>query len=66
MAANKKLATLHMGYNRVITGLVTMPDSDGYYEVQIVKIENPIVDDWKENDVVKIGKELIQNVIWNT
>ena len=64
MASNKKLAALEMDYGRTIHGFVTIPESDGYLEVQIVKIENPIVDDWRENEVVKISKELIKNVIW--
>lgn len=64
MASNKKLAELEMDYGRTIHGFVTIPESDGYLEVQIVKIENPIVDDWRDNDVVKISKELIKNVIW--
>lgn len=64
--ANKKLARLHMalGTDRVITGLVTIPESDGYLEVQVVKVENPIREDWKENDVVKLSKELIKQVEW--
>jgi len=64
MASNKKLAALEMDYGRTIHGFVTIPESDGYLEVQIVKIENPIVYDWHENEVVKISKELIKNVIW--
>jgi len=64
MASNKKLAALEMDYGRTIHGFVTIPESDGYLEVQIVKIENPITDDWHENEVVKISKELIKNVIW--
>lgn len=55
-----------MGQGRIITGLVTIPESDGYLEVQIVKIDNPITDDWQENEVVKISKELIKNVIWKS
>jgi|GEM_PF-5125781 len=64
MSTNKKLAALEMDYGRTIHGFVTIPESDGYLEVQIVKIENPIVDDWKENEVIKISKELIKNIIW--
>ena len=64
--ADKKLAVLEMDYGRTITGLITIPESDGYLEVQIVKIENPIVGDWRENDVVKISKEIIKNVIWKS
>lgn len=64
MNTNKKLAALQLDYGRTIHGFVTIPESDGYLEVQIVKIENPIIDDWQENDVVKISKELIKNVIW--
>jgi len=66
MASNKKLATLQLDYGRTIHGFVTIPESDGYLEVQIVKIENPIVGDWRENEVVKISKELIKNVIWKS
>lgn len=66
MATNKKLAALQLDYGRTIHGFVTIPESDGYLEVQIVKIENPIVDDWRDNDVVKISKELIKNVIWKS
>ena len=62
--ADKKLAALQLDCGRTIHGFVTIPESDGYLEVQIVKIENPIVDDWSDNDVVKISKELIKNVIW--
>ena len=66
MATNKKLAALQLDYGRIIHGFVTIPESDGYLEVQIVKIENPITNDWKENEVVKISKELIKNVIWKS
>jgi len=66
MATNKKLAALEMDYGRTIHGFVTIPESDGYLEVQILKIENPIVDDWRENEVIKISKELIKNVIWKS
>jgi hypothetical protein len=66
MATNKKLAALQLDYGRTIHGLVTIPESDGYLEVQIVKIENPIADDWEDNEVVKISKELIKNVIWKS
>ena len=62
--ADKKLAALEMESGRTIHGFVTIPESDGYLEVQIVKIENPIVDDWRDNEVIKISKELIKNVIW--
>ena len=62
--ADKKLAVLEMDYGRIITGLITIPESDGYLEVQIVKIDNPIAGDWCENEVVKISKEIIKNVIW--
>ncbi len=62
--ADKKLAVLEMDYGRTIHGFVTIPESDGYLEVQIVKIDNPITDDWQENDVVKISRDLIKNVIW--
>lgn len=61
---NKKQARLHMGQGRIITGLVTIPESDGYLEVQVVKVDNPIRDDWKENEVVKISKELIKQIEW--
>lgn len=61
---NKKLASLHMGGDRVITGLVTIPESDGYLEVQVVKVENPIRNDWRENEVVKISKSLINQIQW--
>lgn len=64
MSTNKKLAALEMDYGRTIHGFVTIPESDGYLEVQIVKIDNPITYDWQENEVVKISKELIKNVIW--
>lgn len=60
----KKQARLHMGGDRVITGLVTIPESDGYLEVQVVKVENPIRDDWRENEVVKISKSLINQIQW--
>lgn len=53
-----------MGGDRVITGLVTIPESDGYLEVQVVKVENPIRDDWRENEVVKISKSLINQIQW--
>jgi len=66
MASNKKLAALQLDYGRTIHGFVTIPESDGYLEVQIVKIDNPITDDWRENEVVKISKELIRNVIWKS
>jgi hypothetical protein len=66
MSTNKKLAAIEMDYGRTIHGFVTIPESDGYLEVQIVKIENPIVDDWRENEVIKISKELIKNVIWKS
>ena len=64
--ADKKLGALEMGSGRTIHGFVTIPESDGYLEVQIVKIDNPITDDWQENEVVKISKELIKNVIWKS
>ncbi len=64
MSTNKKLAALEMDHGRTIHGFVTIPESDGYLEVQIVKIENPIVDDWKENEVIKISKEIIKNITW--
>lgn len=64
MASNKKLAALEMDCGRIIHGFVTIPESDGYLEVQIVKIENPIAGDCRENEVVKISKELIKNLIW--
>ena len=64
MTTNKKLAALEMDCGRIIHGFVTIPESDGYLEVQIVKIDNPIAGDWRENEVVKISKELIKNVIW--
>lgn len=60
----KKQARLHMGGDRVITGLVTIPESDGYLEVQIVKVDNPIQNDWMENEVVKISKSLIKQIQW--
>lgn len=60
----KKQARLHMGQGRIITGLVTIPESDGYLEVQVVKVENPIRDDWRENEVVKISKSLINQIQW--
>jgi len=66
MASNKKLATIQLDYGRTIHGFATIPESDGYIEVQIVKIENPISGDWSENEVVKISKELIKNVIWKS
>ena len=62
--ADKKLAALQLDYGRTIHGFVTIPESDGYLEVQIVKIDNPIPGDWHDNGVVKISKELIKNVIW--
>ena len=62
--ADKKLAALQLDSGRTIHGFVTSPESDGYLEVQIVKIENPIVDDWGENEVIKVSKELIKNVVW--
>lgn len=62
--SEKKLAVLTMDYGRTITGLVHLPASDNYYLVEIVKIENPIRDDWQTNDMVKIGKTLIQNLEW--
>ena len=34
-----------MDAGRIITGLITIPESDGYLEVQRSKIENPIVSD---------------------
>jgi hypothetical protein len=64
MATNKKLAALQLDCGRTIHGFVTIPESDGYLEVQIVKIENPIPGDWVGNDAIKISKELIKNVIW--
>lgn len=51
-----------MGGDRIIAGLVTIPESDGYLEVQVVKVENPIKNDWRENEVVKISKELIKQI----
>lgn len=63
---NKKLANLHMGGDRVIIGLVTIPESDGYLEVQIVKVVNPIPNDWRENEVVKISKSLIKQIQWKS
>lgn len=60
----KKQARLHMGGDRVITGLVTIPESDGYLEVQVVKVENPIQNDWKGNETVKISKSLINQIQW--
>lgn len=62
----KKLASLHMGGDRIITGIVTIPESDGYLEVQVVKVDNPIQDDWRENEVVKISKELIKQIEWKS
>lgn len=53
-----------MGQGRIITGLVTIPESDGYLEVQVVKVDNPIRYDWKENEVVKISKSLINQIQW--
>lgn len=61
---NKKQARLHMGGDRIITGLVTIPESDGYLEVQIVKVDNPIRNDWRENETVKISKSLINQIQW--
>jgi len=66
MASNKKLAALEMDSGRTIHGFVTIPESDGYLEVQIVKIENPIAGDWRENEVVKISKEIIKNITWKS
>jgi len=66
MTSNKKLAALEMDCGRTIHGFVTIPESDGYLEVQIVKIENPIAGDWSENEVVKISKEIIKNVTWKS
>ena len=66
MSTNKKLAALQLDYGRTIHGFVTIPESDGYLEVQIVKIENPIAGDWQDNEVVKISKELIKNVTWKS
>lgn len=60
----KKQACLHMGGDRIITGLVTIPESDGYLEVKVVKVDNPIRNDWKENEVVKISKDLIKQIEW--
>lgn len=60
----KKQARLHMGGDRIIAGLVTIPESDGYLEVQVVKVDNPIRDDWKENETVKISKSLINQIEW--
>ena len=56
----KKLAKLHMSHGRVITGLINEPISKDYYEIQIVKIENPIPNDWEDNSVVKISKGLVE------
>lgn len=53
-----------MGGDRIIAGLVTIPESDGYLEVQVVKVDNPIRDDWKENETVKISKSLINQIEW--
>lgn len=60
MMADKKLAKLYMSHGRVITGLISEPISKDYYEIQIVKIENPIPDDWEDNAVVKISKGLVE------
>lgn len=49
-----------MSQGRVITGLVHEPISHDYYNVQIMKIENPIVDDWQENDDIKISKSIVE------
>lgn len=60
----KKLATFTMRDGRIITGYVHEPLSDTYYLTQIVKVENTPLgdDDWQENDMVKISKELILEV----
>ena len=58
--AQKRLAKLYMSQGRVITGLVHEPISHDYYNVQIMKIENPIVDDWQENDDIKISKSIVE------
>lgn len=60
----KKQARLHMWQGSIITGLVTIPESDGYLEVQVVKVDNPIRNDWKENETVKISKSLINQIEW--
>ena len=60
MDTNKRLAKLYMSNGRVITGLVHEPISHDYYKVQIMKIENPIVDDWQENDEIKISKSIVE------
>ena len=63
---NKKLATLHMPYDRTITCFV-LNETDTYYTVQVVKVENPCSDkDWKENEEVKISKELIRKIEWKS
>lgn len=56
----KKIAKLHMSHGRVITGLISEPISKDYYEIQVVKIENPLPNDWGDNDVVKISKVLVE------
>ena len=56
----KKLVELYMSHGRVITGLISEPISYSYYEIQIVKVINPIRNDWKTNDIVKISKSLVE------
>lgn len=60
----KKLATFTMQDGRVITGFIHEPLSDTYYLTQIVKVENTPLgdDDWQDNDMVKISKELVTKI----
>lgn len=52
--------TLFMDYDRVIHGDVQEPISEDYFHVKIEKIENPIKNDWKKGDWIKISKSNVK------
>lgn len=47
---------------RVITGYVDVPVSHDYFNVSIIKIENPTKSDWNSGEKVKISKNIVERI----
>lgn len=53
-----RVARLHTAGGRVIKSIIH-EEKESYYFVQVMDIINPIRDDWRPNDKIKLSKSLI-------